>query len=85
MPATRPARVIAINKRQAYLASRVLAGSFNRKLPAEVDEAFGPSSLDPHSGTGGPSSEDSCTSPPYEPESRIILTEEVIHTMQNKK
>ena len=85
MLATRQARAIAINERQAYFASRVLAGSFYRTLLAEVDEGFGHSSLDPHSGTGGPSSEDSCTSPPYEPESRIILTEEVIHTMQNKK
>ena len=71
MPATRPARVIAINKRQAHLASRGLAGSSYSTLLAEVDEGFGPLSLNPHSGTGGPSSVDSCSSPPHGAGSRI--------------
>ena len=62
MPATRPARVIAINKRQAPNVSRVLAGSSCNTLLAEVDESFGPSSLYPHSGTGGPLSAESCQS-----------------------
>ena len=59
MPATRPARIIAINKRQAHLASRILAGSSCSTLLAEVDEGFVPLSLDPHSDSGGTSSADS--------------------------
>ena len=42
MPATRPARIIAINKRHAHLASRVLADSSYSTFLAGVDEGFAP-------------------------------------------